>query len=79
MHRSLCGRRVCFADSGRALLPEKIERLFDPFSSEACPGLDLFLVRQLVEDWGGNIQVESLAGGGTTFVLTCPVSIVQSR
>jgi signal transduction histidine kinase len=58
------------ADDGPALAPEQITRLFEPFRGEDDQGLNWFLLRQLVEDWGGSVRVES----GRVFVVSCPLS-----
>jgi hypothetical protein len=42
----------------------------DPFLFAGSHGLDLFLVTQLAESWGGEARVEA----GTTLVVTCPLS-----
>jgi signal transduction histidine kinase len=42
----------------------------DPFLFAGSHGLDLFLVAQLAESWGGSVHVES----GTTLVVTCPLA-----
>jgi signal transduction histidine kinase len=56
------------ADNGRGLDEARASRLFEPF----CPGqegaghgLGLFLVRQLVAEWGGALRVQSAPGQGT--------------
>src|SRR5205085_1375403 len=55
--------------------PQAAERLFEPFSGEDGPGLDLFLVRQLAEGWGGTARVEAGPGRGVAFVVTCPLAV----
>jgi signal transduction histidine kinase len=70
------GAEIRVADDGEAVPGEMIDRLFDPFGGTGGPGLDLFLVRQLAEGWGGTVRVESEPGRGTAFVVTCPLSPV---
>jgi signal transduction histidine kinase len=57
-------------DSGPVLSAEQQQKLFEPFAcrDNALPGLGLGLVlaRQLAENWGGAIGVQSEAGRGTT-------------
>jgi signal transduction histidine kinase len=64
------------ADNGRGLPPEWQPRLFEPFAlrdpAGSGNGLGLFLVRQLVEHWGGTITVRSDLGRGSVFTLTAP-------
>jgi signal transduction histidine kinase len=58
---------------GASLPNEATDRLFDPFGDEGGIGLDLFLVQQLAEGWGGSVRVEPRTRRGTTFVVTCPL------
>jgi two-component system sensor histidine kinase KdpD len=60
------------SDDGATLPGAAMERLFEPF---AGAGLDLFLVRHLAEGWGGTVRVEARPGGGSVFVVTCPLSV----
>ncbi|HZT79008.1 MAG TPA: HAMP domain-containing sensor histidine kinase [Gemmataceae bacterium] len=64
---------VRVADDGPAVPPEKAGRLFEPFTDPDDPGLDLFLVAQLAEGWGGGARAESGPGPRKAIVLTCPV------
>jgi signal transduction histidine kinase len=58
------------ADAGPGLTDAECDRLFEPFAAgaqdPAGSGLGLFLVSQLVEAWGGKLDVESKVGEGTT-------------
>ncbi|HKI35960.1 MAG TPA: ATP-binding protein [Gemmataceae bacterium] len=64
---------VRVAVGGPAIPPEKMDRLFEPFTGADDPGLELFLVRQLAEDWGGVVRAESGRDSGTVFIVTCPL------
>jgi two-component system, sensor histidine kinase len=69
------------ADSGLGMTEEALSRLFRPFeqaSSETASefggtGLGLFISRNLVELMGGDINVSSTAGVGSTFQFTIPL------
>ncbi len=56
-------------DDGAGIPPDLIPRIFDPhFSTRSTgTGLGLAIVRRLVESWGGQVEVESRPGAGTTF------------
>ena len=68
--------RVGIADTGRGIDAKHLPRIFDPFFTTKDDwngvGLGLSLVHKTVEDHGGNIQVKSEVGHGTTFWMTFP-------
>jgi signal transduction histidine kinase len=66
------GAEIRITGDGLGLPPEMIELLFEPFTGQDDPGLDLFLARQLAEGWGGAVRVESAPGAGSAFVVSCP-------
>jgi signal transduction histidine kinase len=63
------------ADSGPGIEAGDLGRIFDPFFSTKAQGtgLGLALVQQIVVDHGGQIDVESAPGRGTTFLLVFPL------
>jgi signal transduction histidine kinase len=63
-----------FADTGRGMSPDQLARLFTPFSTafDDGTGLGMAIVRRIVEDHGGTIDVESHAGEGTTVAIHLP-------
>ena len=78
--------RLCFevSDTGKGIAPEEIDRLFDPFvqtssgiQSEGGTGLGLAISRQFVELMGGDIQVNSSLGEGSTFTFDIRVLLVD--
>jgi two-component system, NtrC family, nitrogen regulation sensor histidine kinase NtrY len=62
------------SDTGAGLTPEECERLFTPYytTKQHGTGLGLAIVQSVVADHSGTISVESLAGSGTTFIITLP-------
>ena len=50
------------------------ERIFEPFFSarRGGTGLGLFLSLDFVRRWGGNIEVRSTPGAGSTFEVVLP-------
>jgi two-component system, NtrC family, sensor kinase len=62
------------SDSGAGIDGADLGKIFDPFFStkERGTGLGLALVQQIVVDHGGQIDVQSAAGRGTTFTLAFP-------
>ena len=62
-------------DNGSGISPEVMGSLFEPFRSgrKSGTGLGLLIVRRIVRDHGGEIEVESEEGQGTTVRLYFPV------
>jgi two-component system NtrC family sensor kinase len=69
---------VEIADSGPGIPDESLPHLFEPFFSTKPPhegaGLGLAVCRQVLNDLGGDIEVETTAGRGATFRVTLPVT-----
>jgi signal transduction histidine kinase len=73
---------VCVRDTGTGIAEEDLPHVFDRFyradrsrsRATGGAGLGLAIVRQLVEAHGGQIEVESEPGQGTTFTFTLPVA-----
>jgi two-component system NtrC family sensor kinase len=65
-------------DSGTGIAPENLPRLFDPFFTTKeiglGTGLGLSVVYGIVQEHGGQIDVASRVGQGTTFTIALPVS-----
>ncbi|MBI5197743.1 MAG: hypothetical protein HZA19_03950 [Nitrospirae bacterium] len=64
------------SDSGPGIPREHGERIFDPFFTTKPPGqgtgLGLYIVKTLLERYGGEIRMESEVGHGTAFRLRFP-------
>ena len=68
------GGLVVFRDTGVGIPPEVQSRLFDPFHTTKPEGLGLglFISQNIIQEHGGEIQVESAPGEGTTFTIWLP-------
>jgi len=68
------GVRIVVADTGRGMTEEAQAHLFEPFYSgfEDGRGLGLSIVRKIIDDYDGRIDVRSEAGRGTEIVITLP-------
>jgi two-component system sensor histidine kinase PilS (NtrC family) len=68
-----------FRDTGRGMSEEEIARVFTPFSTafDGGTGLGMAIVRRIVEDHGGAIDVESQPGEGTTVTVLLPRNAPQ--
>ena len=77
----------CVEDTGCGIREEDLPNIFEDFRqvdskknrSVEGSGLGLAIVKNLVELMGGTIDVESTYGLGTTFTVTIPQKIVDSR
>ncbi len=68
--------RVEIEDTGRGIEPQLLPRLFDPFFTTKQPGegtgLGLAICHRIVQEHGGRIEVESVPGQGSRFVVLLP-------
>lgn len=71
------GRRleVWVSDTGAGIAPEDLPHVFEPFFStkREGTGLGLALVHRIVQEHGGEIEVRSTPGLGTSFTFMLPV------
>jgi signal transduction histidine kinase len=61
-------------DTGEGIPPEALERIFEPFYTrkEHGTGLGLSIAKQIIEEHGGEIRVESEFGKGARFSVFLP-------
>jgi two-component system phosphate regulon sensor histidine kinase PhoR len=73
--------RVCVEDRGYGIPPESVDRVWEKFyrvvhegqdKDEDSTGLGLAFVREVVEQHGGRVGVESEVGRGSKFSFTLP-------
>ena len=69
---------ISIGDTGPGIPPEKMDKIFEPFYTTKPPGqgtgLGLHSVRALVQEYGGQVLIQSTMGQGTTFHLEFPIS-----
>jgi PAS domain S-box-containing protein len=72
-------------DRGVGIPADKINRIFDRFErvdssgSIAGLGLGLYITREIAAVHGGDIQVESIIGEGSTFTVQLPIAAIQEQ
>jgi PAS domain S-box-containing protein len=73
---SLCREHVCLAveDTGQGMTEKELENAFSPFFStkEQGYGLGLAMIKKIMEEIGGGIQLASRRGEGTTVTMNLP-------
>ena len=78
--------KFVFSDNGIGMTPEFLEKVFEPFerANEASimsvqgTGLGMAIAKNIVEIMGGEIEVKSEYGKGTTFTATLPLRLAES-
>ena len=73
--------RITVTDSGIGIAPEDVRRVLEPFvqlhspetSKEVGTGIGLSLSRKLVQLHGGDLELESVSGQGTTVIVSLPI------
>jgi signal transduction histidine kinase len=72
---------VTIEDHGVGMQPEEIERVFDKFYRVDVPiplttglGLGMSIVKQIIDDHGGEITISSVHGEGTTVTFALPIT-----
>ncbi len=68
------GVAVSFSDTGSGIEAEDLGALFDAYhtTKEEGTGLGLMIVQRIMQDHGGQIEIETRPGHGTTFTLLLP-------
>jgi PAS domain S-box-containing protein len=78
---------ICFevCDTGEGIAPEELNSLFEAFTqtssgkkSQQGTGLGLAISNTFVEVLGGQLQVKSTLGKGSSFYFTVPVTITET-
>lgn len=74
--KTVQGARVRIEDRGEGMDEQTRARIFEPFytKKKKGTGLGLAIARQIVEQHGGHIRVESEPGRGTSFTIELPLN-----
>jgi PAS domain S-box-containing protein len=72
---------IHISDSGDGISPEVLGSLFEPYKSTKSggTGLGLLIVRRILREHGGEIEIQSEEGEGTTITLHFPRSNKRAR
>jgi signal transduction histidine kinase len=68
--------QIIFEDTGNGISKENLPKIFNPFFSTRSDGtgLGLSITKNIVEQHGGRIEVESRVNQGTKFIITLPAT-----
>jgi len=71
------------SDTGDGIAAEQLERIFEPFYSTKVgrggTGLGLSISHDIIRRHGGDVEVESVPGDGTRFIVRLPLHEEQER
>ena len=69
---------ITFADTGLGISEDKVSNIFKPFFTTKAEGkgtgLGLSIAKDIIEKYGGKIELENKVGEGVKFIITLPVS-----
>ncbi|MGQ0508258.1 MAG: ATP-binding protein [Myxococcaceae bacterium] len=73
--------RIDLVDEGTGIPPEIAFRIFEPFFTTKAKGtgLGLAVVKRILEDHQGEVEVNSSVGQGTTFTFRLPLRVESGR
>ena len=79
LHATSSYVQLCVQDEGIGLSKEAYNNLFKPFftTKDQGTGLGLPLVKKIMDDANGTVEVESMPNIGTTFILTFPHALAN--
>lgn len=73
---------IIFEDNGMGIAPQVKARLFEPFfttkSVDNGTGLGLAISKEIIDKYGGNIEVESFPAKGSTFRILIPKKYLEN-
>ncbi len=85
-HGNICTYRWTITDMGIGMSKEFLEHVFDPFAQEKNDarsmyhgtGLGMAIVKGLIDQMGGSIEITGEEGVGSEFVIVIPFEIAPS-
>jgi len=73
--------RIAITDTGKGMTVEQIEKIFLPFYTTKevgkGTGLGLSISLSIVESMGGRIEVQSMPGAGSSFIIILPMTQLE--
>jgi signal transduction histidine kinase len=73
--------KIQIADNGSGISPEQMGTMFEPYRStkEGGTGLGLLIVRRIIREHGGEMEIESREGFGTNVSFYLPITEKKAR
>lgn len=67
--------KLTFSDHGSGISPDDVGKIFQPYftTKDIGIGLGLAITERIIKEHGGEIEVESSIGAGTTFTVSLPL------
>ena len=67
---------IAFEDTGGGISPENLSKVFQPYftTKDSGTGLGLMIVRRIVREHGGEVELQSDEGRGLTVTIRLPTS-----
>jgi PAS domain S-box-containing protein len=74
------GVTMVFCDTGEGIAPQNLAKVFDPMFTTKLRGIGLGLtvVRRTAEQHGGQVELKSKLGRGTSVIMTLPLAPIAS-
>jgi len=69
--------QIRIADTGKGMTEEEKERIFEPFYSgfEGGQGIGMAVVHRIIDDYKGEIKIDSEPNKGTEVIITLPLGV----
>jgi two-component system NtrC family sensor kinase len=75
--------KIKFADTGYGIKKENLDKVFEPFWTTKevgeGTGLGLFIAYNIIQQYKGTIDIESIEGEGTKVIITLPIEWRESN
>lgn len=73
---------IVVRDNGHGIPPEVLPRIFDPYFTTKAPGsgtgLGMAIIKNVVDEMQGLVQIETEVGQGTSFIIRLPRFMAES-
>jgi len=72
--------KLTFSDQGSGISPGDLGKIFQPYftTKDVGIGLGLAITERIIKEHGGDIEIESTVGSGTTFTVSLPLQPTET-